>query len=165
MHQAFWRVSLGITFLGLHSSMAAAATIELQPHALSDAQQQGRCPKKVVAYQTARPYQEGSFAWDGMVALGAIATQVKVAKVDPFSVTWVGTLKPPFQTCRATAGMAKVDGQNFSEHSYLRMQFLNGKAYFILDMTGLQDANGLTPAIVRHEIVNGSPRWQWGGTD
>jgi hypothetical protein len=163
------RISIGslscTALLSVNSLMAAAATIELQPHLLGGTQTQGRCPEKVVVQQSARPYQEGSFTWDGMAALGAIAAQVKVAKVDPFSVTWVGTLKPPFQACRASAGMAKVDGQNFSGHSYLRMQFLKGKVYFILDMTGLQDANDLTTTILRHEIVKDSPRWQWGGTD
>ncbi|WP_404783375.1 hypothetical protein [Altericista sp. CCNU0014] len=153
--------------MGLLSANSAgvwAATIELRPHPLGDPSRV-RCPEKVIAYQTAKPYQEGSFTWDGTVALGAIATQISVAKVDPFSVTWVGTLKPPFQSCRAAAGMFQVDGEPFGGHSYLRVQFLNGKAYFILDMTGMQDANNLTPAILRHEIVGGNPRWQWGGTD
>jgi hypothetical protein len=165
MRHVVWAVSLGIG-LGLSSTMgstAAAATFELKPRPLVDAQQV-RCPEKVLAYQTARPYQEGSYAWDGMVSLGVIAAQVSVFKVDPFSVTWVGTLKPPFQNCRATAGIVKLDGQS-SEQSYLRMQFLNGKVYFILDMTGLSDANSLTPAILRHEVLQGNPRWRWGGTD
>lgn len=167
MRRLVWSVGLGIGLLGfssISSSIAVAETFELKPRPLIDAQQKVRCPEKVVAYQTARPYQEGSFAWDGMVNLGAIATQVSVLKVDPFSVTWVGTLKAPFQSCRATAGINKVDGQS-SEQSYLRMQFLKGKVYFILDMTGLSDANSLTPAILRHEVVQGNPRWGWGGTD
>jgi len=168
MRRLFWSVSLAIGLLGFSSSMrssgAAAETFELKPRPLIDAQQQVRCPEKVLAYQTAKPYQEGSFAWDGMVALGAIATQVSLFKVDPFSVTWVGTLKSPFQNCRATAGIFKVDGQP-SEQSYLRMQFLKGKVYFILDMTGLSDANSLTTAILRHDVVQGNPRWGWGGTD
>lgn len=155
---------MGMGLLGVYGAGVSATTIELHPHALGSPQEV-RCPEKVIAYQTAKPYQEGSFTWDGMVNLGAIATQISVAKVDPFSVIWVGTLKPPFQSCQAAAGMFKVDGQPFSGHSYLRMQFLNGKAYFILDMTGLQDANDLTTAILRHEIVRGNPRWQWGGTD
>lgn len=163
MRRLFWSVSLGIGLLGLSSIRAAAATFELKPRLLVDAQQT-RCPERVVAYQTARPYQEGSFAWDGMVALGVIATQVSVLKVDPFSVTWVGTLNSPFQNCRAAAGIFKEDGQP-SEQSYLRMQFLKGKVYFILDMTGRTDANNLTPAILRHEVVQNNPRWRWGGTD
>jgi hypothetical protein len=165
MGRLFWSVSVGIALLGSSSMRAGAAAVELKPRPLIDAlQQQVRCPEKVVAYQTARPYQEGSFAWDGTVNLRAIATQVSRLKVDPFSVTWVGTLKSPFQNCRAAAGVVKVDGQP-SEQSYLRMQFLKGKVYFILDMTGLTDANSLTPAILHHEVVQGNPRWRWGGTD
>jgi hypothetical protein len=155
---------LGIGLLSVNSAGAFAATIELRPHVLGGPQEV-RCPEKVIAYQTARPYQEGSFTWDGTVNLGAIATQISVAKVDPFSVTWVGTLKPPFQSCQATAGILKVDGETFSDHSYLRMQFLKSKVYFILDMTGMRDANDLTTAILRYEVVRGNPRWQWGGTD
>jgi hypothetical protein len=163
-----WHIGIGslfcTVFLSINSLRLAAATLELQPLPLGGLQQ-GRCPAKVVVQQSGEPYQEGSFAWNGTAALGAIATQVKVAKVDPFSVTWVGILKPPFQGCRASAGIVKVDSQKFSTHSYLRMQFLNGKVYFILDMTGLEDPNGLTMAILRHETVKDNPHWRWGGTD
>jgi hypothetical protein len=85
--------------------------------------------------------------------------------VDPFSVTWVGTLKPQFKNCQAAAGMTTLDGQPFSKHSYLRLHFLKGKVYFILDMTGLRDANDYTTVILKKDIVKGNPRWTWGGTD
>lgn len=145
-------------------SIASAVTIEMRPHATIDAPQ-AKCPEKVIVYETARPYREGGFEWDGMAMLSAIATQITIAKVDPFSTTWVGTLKPPFQNCTATAGMSVVDGQNFTGHSYLRMQFLKGKVYLILDTTGTRDANNLTTAILRKEVLQGNPRWRWGGTD
>jgi hypothetical protein len=164
MRRLCFSALLGIGLLSVYGAGAAATTIELHPHALGSPQEV-RCPDKVIAYQTAKPYQEGNYTWDGMANLGAIATQISVAKVDPFSVTWVGTLRPPFQSCQASAGMFKVDGQPFSGHSYLRMQFLKRKVYFILDMTGMRDANDLTTAILRYSVAGGNPRWQWGGTD
>lgn len=154
--------TLGI--LAALSAPATASTIELQVHPAGDPSRM-RCPEKVIAYQTPRPYQEGGYQTDGMVALEAIATQISVAQTDPFSVTWIGTLKPPFQTCRATAGMSVVDAQPYSGHSYLRMQLRDGKAYVILDMTGLQDPNNLTPVILYKGLRQSNPRWTWGGTD
>jgi hypothetical protein len=154
---------LGTAILSLANSPASAKTVELQPHPLSEPPV--TCPKKVMAYETPKPYREGSFETDGMVDLSVIATQVTLGPVDPFSVTWVGTLKPQFKNCQAGAGMTTVDGEIFSGHSYLRMRFLSGKVYFILDMTGLQDANNFTTVILKKNIVKGNPRWTWGGTD
>lgn len=141
-----------------------ATTIELKPYAVGDPRGMS-CPAKVMAYQTAQPYREGGYAWDGMVNLQAIATPLSLSQTDLFSATWVGTLKPPYQNCRAAAGMAVVDGKPYTGHSYLRMRFVNGKVYFMLDMTGMQDANNLTPAILQKTIVKNNPRWTWGGTD
>lgn len=146
------------------SAPAVASTIELQLHAASDPSLM-RCPDKVIAYETPRPYREGGYQTDGMVALQAIATQISIMQTDPFSVTWVGTLKPQFQTCRATAGMSLVDAQPYNEHSYLRLRLLDGKAYFILDMTGMRDANNFTPVILYKGTRQANPRWTWGGTD
>lgn len=153
--------------LGLFTFVSApvvASTIELQLHAAGDTLLMS-CPDKVIAYQTPRPYREGSYQTDGMVALQAIATQISVMQSDPFSVTWVGTLKPQFQNCQATAGMTLVDAQPYNEHSYIRMRLLGGKAYFILDMTGMRDANNFTPVILEKGIRQANPRWSWGGTD
>jgi hypothetical protein len=158
-------VGLGIGLLGLGAIEAMAGTLELKPFPLTDAPPTVRCPQKIAASETSSPYQEGGYTLNGNVALGAIATQIAVAKVDPFSVTWVGTLKPPFQSCRAGAGIFKADGQPSTGTSHLRMQFLGGKVYFILDMTGMQDANGFTPTILKHGVVKGNPQWRWGGTD
>jgi hypothetical protein len=154
---------LGTALLSLANPSAFAKTVELQPHPLSEPTV--TCPKKVMAYETPKPYREGGFETDGMVDLSAIATQITIGSVDPFSVTWVGTLKPQFKNCKAGAGMTTLDAQTFSEHSYLRMRFLNGKVYFILDMTGLRDANNFTTVILKKDIVKGNPRWTWGGTD
>jgi hypothetical protein len=121
MHRWWLSVGLGIGLLGLGAIEATAGTLELKPFPLTDAPQTVRCPQKVMASETSSPYQEGGYTLNGTVTLGAIATQVAVAKVDPFSVTWVGTLKPPFQSCRASAGIFKVDGQPSSGTSHLRM--------------------------------------------
>lgn len=153
---------LPLGFLTFLSAPVLASTIELRLHPSELIE---NCPEKVTAYQTAQPYREGGYQTDGMVNLQAIATQISIAQTDPFSVTWVGTLKPQFQNCRATAGMSFVEGQGYSEHSYLRMRLLDGKAYFILDMTGMQDANQLTPVILYKGIRQANPRWAWGGTD
>lgn len=145
------------------SAPVVASTIELQLQIAGDPNL--RCPDKVVAYETPRPYREGGYETDGMVMLQAIATQISVMQTDPFSVTWVGTLKPEFQACRATAGMSLLDAQPYNGHSYLRMRLLDGKAYFILDMTGLRDANNFTPVILEKGVQQANPRWTWGGTD
>jgi hypothetical protein len=150
--------------LSFASGAAIASTIEMRPY-LADNPQQIRCPDKVMAYQTPEPYREGGYSTNGTVKLQAIATQIAIAQVDPYSVTWVGALKAPYQKCKATAGMAVVDGKPYTEHSYLRLRFLNGKVYFILDMTGLRDANSFTSVILKKEIQRGNPRWTWGGTD
>jgi hypothetical protein len=156
--------SVGVSLSSLISFSALASTIEMQPRLAGDPAKI-RCPNKVIVTETPRPYREGGYETDGTVKLQMIATQITIAQVDPFSVVWVGTLKPPFQTCKATAGMTIVDGQPFKEHSYLRLRFLNGKVFFILDMTGMGDANDFTPVILKKDIFQGNPRWRWGGTD
>jgi hypothetical protein len=45
------------------------------------------------------------------------------------------------------------------------MRFVDDKVYLILDMTGMSDANGLTPVILNKGVKNGNPFWTWGGTD
>jgi hypothetical protein len=158
---------LRILSLGIFPVLSApvlASTIELRLHPAGESTSVD-CPEKAIAYQTPKPYQEGGYQTDGMVRLQEIATQISVTQTDPFSVTWIGTLKPQYQNCQATAGMTSIDGQPYPEHSYLRMRLLNGKAYFILDMTGMQDANGLTPVILYNGMRQANPRWTWGGTD
>lgn len=163
----YFATFLRVLPLGLFAFVSApvvASTIELQLYETGEPILM-RCPEKVIAYQTPRPYREGGYQTDGMVALQAIATQISMMQSDAFSATWVGTLKPPFQNCRATAGMSLVDAQPYNEHSYLRMRLLDGKAYFILDMTGMRDANNLTPVILDKGMRQANPRWSWGGTD
>jgi hypothetical protein len=164
MRLSSWVIGSVGAALSLFSLSVDASTIEMQPRLAGDPTNI-RCPDKVMAYQTPQPYREGGYEIGGTVKLQAIATQISITQVDPFSVTWVGTLKAPFQRCQATAGMAVVDGKTFAEHSYLRLRFLNGKVYFILDMTSLRDANDFTPVILKKELFQGNPRWRWGGTD
>lgn len=119
-----------------------------------------RCPQQITLSEESQPY-EGGYRVTGKANLSSIANAFKFAHSDPFSVTWEATLKPPFQQCWATAGV-KSSGES---SSHLRARLLNGKLYLILDMTGLQDANGFTPEIVNQSIQAGYPVWSWAGTD
>ncbi|NEU77458.1 hypothetical protein PI95_034625 [Hassallia byssoidea VB512170] len=42
-----------------------------------------------------------------------------IASTNPFSVTWVATLKPAFRKCVATDGIVKQDGKSDNSTSYL----------------------------------------------
>jgi hypothetical protein len=160
------RLLLGVLPLALLAiAPAYASTLELKTLALNDAQPSKGCPAKVIAYQTAKPYQEGSYATDGMIQLAAIATNIQLTQTTPFAAIWSGSLKPQYKDCRATAGLSVVDGSPYEGHSYLRMQIINGQAFVILDMTGMRDANDYTTVILFKGIRDGNPRWTWGGTD
>ncbi len=150
----------------LSSLPAQAANLELQVFRTIDTQDPSvRCPAKVVLTETPQPYREGSYAIDGKANLSAIANGFTIADSNDFSVTWVAKLKPQYSQCKATARIVKAGNENFSGHSYLTMQFVSGKAYLILDMTGMSDANSLTTAILKQSVQRGNPVWSWGGTD
>ncbi|MEM9484204.1 MAG: hypothetical protein AAGA83_10985 [Cyanobacteria bacterium P01_F01_bin.116] len=123
------------------------------------------CPAELVAYETPRPHSPGGYATDGMIQLGEIATDIGVSQADDFSVVWVGTLKPEYVNCEATAGISTIDGESFQGHSYIRVQLSDGNAKVILDMTGVSDPNGFTSVILFQGMREGNPRWAWGGTD
>lgn len=118
------------------------------------------CPKTISLNQQGRPYTEGSYTNDGSANLGWLAGKFKIDHSDEFSVTWVGKLLPKYSGCQGTAGLADRE-----RHSYLRMRFVKGNAYLILDMTGMYDANDLTPVIINQGVRNGNPVWSWAGTD
>ncbi|KAM3093061.1 hypothetical protein ACKFKF_30145 [Phormidesmis sp. 146-12] len=160
-------LSVGVAILSvLPAVSASAASIEMRVLDAIDAQgSNGRCPEKVVLTEASRPYREGGYTIDGSANLSAIVEKVAIAATDDFSVTWVGKLKPQYSKCRATASMAKVGGAAYQGHSYLRMRFVGGKAYLILDMTGMSDANDSTTVILNKSVKNGNPNWTWGGTD
>lgn len=123
------------------------------------------CPEKLVAYETPRPYSPGGYATDGMIQLKEIATDISVSQTDDFSVVWVGTLKPDYANCEATARISAIDDEDFQGHSYIRVQLNNGQVRAILDMTGVSDPNGFTSVILFQGMREGNPRWAWGGTD
>ncbi|MEA5466497.1 hypothetical protein [Leptothoe sp. PORK10 BA2] len=153
--------------LSLMSNLAAAAwatKADLTVFPSLDSQE-GTCPETVVAYETLRPYTEGGSTTDGMIQLREISTNIRVSQVDDFSVTWVGTLKPQYANCEATASIVSWDGEDFQDHSYIRVQISNGQVKAILDMTGVADANGFTSVILYQGMREGNPRWTWGGTD
>jgi hypothetical protein len=123
------------------------------------------CPTELSLTQVSRPYYEGGYTIDGSASLGWFARSFKIEAGDQFSVTWVAKLQNKYQNCQASASISKVNDENFQGHSYLRMRFINGNAYLILDMTGIRDANGLTPVIIKKDVKNGNPIWSWAGTD
>ncbi len=166
MKPRFSLLGIGIVASLLSSLPAHAANLDLKVLRAIDTQDPNvRCPAKVVITETSQPYREGSYAIDGTANLSAIATGFTIASSDDFSVTWVGKLKPQYSRCKATARIVKSDNEDFSGHSYLRMRFVGGKAYLILDMTGMSDANNLTPAILKKSVRGDKPIWSWGGTD
>jgi hypothetical protein len=158
----------GIVLLGTVDSAQAqpnapkAVPIEMQFYSSADL---AKCPEKATIMQQPQPYREGSYATDGSADLSSIATGWKIATTDEFSVTWVGTLRPTFAQCKATAGITKYGKEDFSGNSYLRMRLTGGKAYLILDMTGMRDPNSFTTVILKKDTKNGKPTWTWGGTD
>ncbi|NUN63269.1 hypothetical protein HCU40_00565 [Pseudanabaena biceps] len=123
------------------------------------------CPTSISLNETSRPYTEGSYATDGSASLGWLAKAFKIEKSDHFSVTWVAKLQPKYRQCLASAKISQVNDEAFERHSYLRMQFANGNAYLILDMTGMRDANKFTTVILNQAVKNGNPVWSWGGSD
>lgn len=123
------------------------------------------CPESLIAHETPKPYFEGGYARDGMIKLKEIATNIRLVQSDPFSTTWIGTLKPTYQSCQASAIINNVDGESYQNHSYLQVQLIDGQARVTLDMTGIRDANGLTSTITFRGLRDGNPRWTWGGTD
>lgn len=156
--------------LSLVSSLGAAAfasTIDLEvlPLTTQSNPQGSGCPATLRAYETPDPYRAGGFSTQGMIQLSAIATNISVSQSDRFSATWVGTIKPQYLNCIASAGMSTVDGKSYAGRSYIRVQVVDGKAKVILDMTGMGDANRLTSVILAHILRDGNPRWTWGGTD
>lgn len=159
----FSAAMVGLTLL---SDIAFGKTFSYKPlQLLTRDNQSGPCPEKVLSYETSRPFQEGSYSIDGQVSLTEIASNISLAKRDEFSATWIGDLKSQFRNCRASAGITTVDGEPYQGHSYMRLQFIKGKVYFILDMTGNRDANNYTTNILSVTLKDNNPRWNWGGSD
>lgn len=155
---------LPLSLLSSLGSVALARKADLIILPTLDSSDTG-CPDKLVAYETPYPPSPGGYATDGMIQLKEISTDISVSYADDFTVVWVGTLKPEYAGCKATAGISTVDGEDFQGHSYIRVQLSDGKAKAILDMTGVSDPNGFTSVILFQGMREGNPRWAWGGTD
>ncbi|WP_126388158.1 hypothetical protein [Pseudanabaena sp. ABRG5-3] len=123
------------------------------------------CPTEFSLTETPRPYYEGGYTIDGSASLGWFAKQFKIETSDRFSVTWAAKLQTKYHNCIATAKITTINGEAFRGHSYLRVRFMDGNVYLILDMTGMNDANSLTAVILKKDVKNGNPIWTWGGTD
>ena len=119
----------------------------------------GTCPKQITLNEASAPYFEGGYTIDGSADLLDVAEPMAITNSDAFSVTFSSRLRSPFRQCLATAG--SLDNPT----SHLRVRLINGRLSLMLDMTGMQDANGYTPSITRQLVQNGKPVWQWGGTD
>jgi hypothetical protein len=170
--QIFRQVCLGVGALVIaqlsiftNPSFAAPNNIKLSVYPRDSGGTFPLCPTEVSLTQTPRPYAEGGYTTDGSASLGWFAREFRIEKSDEFSVTWVANLQVKYRSCKGTAGITKYNDEQFEGHSYLRMRFENGKVYLILDMTGMRDANGLTPVILNRSVKNGNPVWTWGGTD
>ena len=124
------------------------------------------CPSNFTLNETTQPYREGSFGTDGKANFGAIATNISVLASNQFSVTWVGTLKPQFAKCIASAGITTFDGKPAEESlNHLKMHFLKGKVYLMLDLAGAADPNQLPLVVLKKGVNKGTATWSWGGSD
>ncbi|MEO1068426.1 MAG: hypothetical protein AAFW95_04815 [Cyanobacteria bacterium J06638_6] len=155
--------SLPLSLLSNLGATALANTIEIS--VLPTNGPVAACPPGLIAHETPLPYFEGGFATNGMIKLRDVATNIQVLESDDFSTTWVGRLKPEYRNCEASGGMVSIDGETFQEHSYIRIQLVDGQIRAILDMTAMADANGFTRVITYDGLREGNPRWTWAGTD
>ena len=142
---------LGLLTLGLLGPSAQAQkpkpeipkpqvqTLRVYPM-IERAPQPGKCPKEVKVMIQPSPYREGSYDSYGKAQLREIAEAVEFDGSDRFSVTWRARLKPQYRSCVGTAGLIENKDAAMSR-SLLRMRFLNGNAYFILDTTEIGRAH------------------------
>jgi hypothetical protein len=137
---------------------AQAEQLVLQVYPSSDTPDSG-CPKQVSVIEETKGY-EGGFTVKGRADLKSLAEPFSIVERGAFSVTWAAKLNPQYSRCKATAGASENRGL-----SHVRMRFIDGTVFLILDMTGLADANGFTSSILSQSVRDGNPIWQWGGTD
>jgi len=156
-------LSLPLSLVSSFGTVALATTLELK--VLPTLDSEGTCPEQLIAHETLRPYFEGGYSRDGMIKLRDIATNIAVARSDPFSTTWVGTLKPEYRDCEGTAIIDNIDDEPYQGQSYIQVQLSDGQIEATLDMTGIPDANGFTSTLMFGGMRDGNPRWTWGGTD
>jgi hypothetical protein len=141
-----------------------AGTINLKIN--SENEQKSNCPNQFTITEKAQPYREGGFATDGTANLSLIATNISMTARNSFSATWVGTLKPKFAKCLASAGITTIDSQRYEGNTnYLRMHFVKSKVYLMLDLAGGYDPNNYPLIVLKKGTKNGNATWTWGGTD
>jgi hypothetical protein len=164
---SFSAITLAIAQLALFTnpSFAAPNRFTLSVYPLDSRDTFPICPTEFSLTETTRPYYEGGYTIDGSASLDWFARPFKMEASDAFSVTWMAELQIKYRNCQASAIVTKINDEPFQGHSYLRMRFINGKAYLILDMTGMRDANSLTTVIIKQNVKNGNPIWSWSGTD
>lgn len=167
---SFQHIILGtvMSLMTLAASLSAQAQTKAQKIELklyTENQDKKSCPDKFIAKEQAQPYREGGFATDGSANLSAIATNISITASNNFSVTWVGTLKPNYAKCLASAGVSAVDGEKNEGNSRLRMHFVKGKVYLMLDLAGEPDPNDYPLVVLKKGVKNGNATWTWGGTD
>jgi hypothetical protein len=153
----------GSLMVALPVAPAHAETLELGVFKVIDIPD-ARCPERIVVSEENKRH-EGGYTVSGQAKLGWLAQSFAIAATDPFSVTWVGTLKPEYQKCRATGRIVKYGNAMSDRHSHLRLRFTGGKVFLILDMTGMRDTNGFTPVILKKSAPAGNPTWSWAGSD
>jgi hypothetical protein len=162
-------IGISIILLSLFPSLNVQAQkgankIELKVYSQNEKKQS--CPEKIIVTEIPHPYQEGSFATDGSVNLSEYANNISVSANNSFSTTWVGTLKPKYAKCFASAGITKINGEKYTENTnYLRLHFVKGKVYFMLDLAGASDPNEYPLIVLKQGMKKGNPLWTWGGTD
>jgi hypothetical protein len=150
----------------LAQSVPESSAVELRVFpALEQDIHAATCPKTVTLTEQGRPYTEGGYITDGSAQLKSLASNFAIAASDEFSVTWVGQLAPRYRQCKATASIVKRHGYAYTGQSYLRLRFVRGKLYLILDMTGMRDANDYTMQITKKAVQNGNPIWSTSGSD
>jgi hypothetical protein len=162
-------IAISIIFLSLFPTLkveAETVTNEIELKVYSQNDQKQSCPATIIVTEIPRPYQEGSFATDGSVNLSKYATNIAISANNSFSTTWVGTLKPKYAKCFASAGITKIGGEKYTGNiNHLRLHFVKGKIYFMLDLAGGYDANDYPLVVVKQGIKQGNPFWTWAGTD
>ena len=151
--------------LACGSAPARAESLELTVAPLLSRTPGGPCPKTLTLIERHQPYREGSYGIEGRAPLQGIATGWRLLNRDPFSATWAADLLPAWKHCQAAAGISRSGSEPYREHSYLRLRFFGGQVRLMLDMGGLRDPNGYTPAILSAGLRQGAPVWSWGGTD
>jgi hypothetical protein len=162
MHKLLLKIGVSLA-IALSVAPAQAAMLELGVFKAIDSAD-ARCPERVVVTEESKPY-EGGYSVNGQAKLSGLAGSFAIGASDAFSVTWVATLKPEYQKCRATGRIVKYGNAGSDRHSHLRLRFTGGKVFLILDMTGMRDANGFTPAILKKSAPGGNPTWSWAGSD